>query len=137
MRKDENFEKSEIMGDCNDSVTSLFLQSIGDEISTAFKRILSELANAVQIYKSENAELKQIAMAANKEVIALRNKQEEQSRKYFVLLDNFNNQAKIIAELKTENLALIGYVEILDTRRDSMTMGSKESCDTITDIKES
>ena len=58
------------MGDCNDSVTSLLLQSMGNEISSALNGILSNLANAVKIYKSENTELKRIATEANNEVLA-------------------------------------------------------------------
>ena len=156
MPKNENFETSDIRGDCNDSVTSLLLQSMGDEISTALNRILSELANAVKIYKDENAELKQIATEANKEVLALRFEQEDNSNKYFVLLDNFSHQEKVIAELKTENLALKSHVEILEARsmEDSGakneneifkyfgknkvcdTVEPKGNCDMMTDIKE-
>ena len=123
MPKDENLERSDIMGDCNDSVTSLLLQSMGNEISSALNGILSNLANAVKIYKSENTELKQIATEANNEVLALRYKQEEQSKKYFVLLDNFSHQEKVITELKTENLALKNHAEILEAKKNPMNMG--------------
>ena len=123
MKNKKDLEKSVIMGDCNNSVTSLLLQCMGDEISTALNRILSELANAVKIYKKENTELKQIITEANKEVLALRFKQKEHSKRYFVLLDNFSNHEKVITELKTENLALKGHVKILEARKNPMTMG--------------
>ena len=100
-----------------DYISSLLAQSMGNEIWTALTRILSKSANAVKIFESENSELKQTALEVNRELLALRLEQEEQSKKYLVLLDNFSKEAKVITELRNENLALKSHVEILETRK--------------------
>ena len=102
------------MGDIKDSVASILLQSIGNEIWTALNTILSESANAVKISKSENTELKQMVVEANSKISALREEQEDKCKAYFDLLDNFNNQAKLLTELNAENSSLKGRVESLE-----------------------
>ena len=98
------------MGDIKDSVASILLQSIGNEIWTALNTILSESANAVKISKSENTELKQMVVEANSKISALREEQEDKCKAYFDLLDNFNNQAKLLTALNAENSSLKGRV---------------------------
>ena len=100
-----------------DYISSLLAQSMGNEIWTALTRILSKSANAVKIFESENSELKQTSLEVNRELLALRSEKEEKSKKYLVLLDNFSKQAKVITELKNENLTLKSRVEILETRK--------------------
>ena len=110
-----------------DYITSLLAQSMGNEIWTALTRILSKSANTVKIFESENSELKKTSLEVNRELLALRSEKEEKCEKYLALLDNFSKQAKVITELKNENLTLKNRVEILEARK--MGLGDQHSED--------